>query len=330
MINSLISVIVPVYNVDKYLNRCIDSIINQSYKNLEIILVDDGSTDNSGSICDSYKLKDERVIVIHKKNSGQSMARVKGLEIASGDYVAFVDSDDLININTFEIQLNNLLLNDADISICKFIKFNDLDEKKIICLANSLTKVEDYEINCVNNEYALSECLSTKNYTASLWGKLYKKSVFHNINFPQGSEMEDWAVVVDIMLNSKKVVLFDGELYYYYQRDNSTIHSGFKEKDLLLESIFIRNLDLVDKNFPNLHNQAKTNLTANYFYVLDKMIKSQVIDEYKDEFNVILSKLKNDFLFIIFQSKHRIIRKISYIILIVNKELYFKLIKRYH
>ena len=121
----MISVVVPVYNVEKYINDCIDSIINQTYRELEIILVDDGSNDSSGAICDEYAMKDDRIRVIHKKNGGLAEARNKGIDSANGSYLAFIDSDDHINVHMMDILLNNLIKTDSDISVCRFHKYNE-------------------------------------------------------------------------------------------------------------------------------------------------------------------------------------------------------------
>ena len=325
MDNYLISVIIPIYNAEKYLSRCLDSVTCQSYKNLEIILVDDGSIDNSGILCDEYASKDDRIVVIHIKNSGQSVARKRGLEIAKGDYIGFVDSDDLIHVDIFKVLLQQMLLFDADLSICGYKKFSNDECENIVFTSRNDTLCNKHNVKCTNNEYALGECLSTKFYTASLWSKLFKKSILDNLDFPAGTEMEDWAVIVDIFLKCKKVVLLKDAYYYYYQRENSTMHGDFKEKDLLLESIFVRNLDLIEHHFPSLYNQAKTNLTANYFYVIDKMIKSAVVDKYNNEFNELVLKLKKEFMFIVFKSKHHIVRKILYVVLMMNSRLYIVL-----
>lgn len=322
MKDCLISIIIPIYNAEKYLNRCLESVICQSYKNLEIILVDDGSIDNSGILCDEYASKDDRIVVIHIKNSGQSVARKKGLEIAKGNYIGFVDSDDLIHVDTFKVLLEQMLLFDADLSICGYKKFSQEESEDRVCASRNDTLYNNHNVKCVNREYALGECLSTKFYTASMWAKLFKKSVLDNIDFPIGTEMEDWAVIVDIFLKCKKVVLLKDAYYYYYQRDNSTMHGDFKEKDLLLESIFVRNLDLIEQYFPSLYNQAKTNLTANYFYVIDKMIKSGVVDKYNNEFDDLVLKLRKEMVFIVFKSKHHIVRKMLYIALMLNKRFY--------
>ena len=133
----MISIIVPVYNVDKYIERCIQSIINQTYKNLEIILIDDGSTDKSGAICDKYSKIDNRINVIHKKNGGLSEARNVGLDIARGDYIGFVDSDDYIHPQMYELLYKNLIGTSADISIIKHIRkeeelgLGDINSKKV-------------------------------------------------------------------------------------------------------------------------------------------------------------------------------------------------------
>lgn len=320
----LISIIVPIYNVEKYLDRCINSIINQSYKNIEIILVNDGSTDNSLEICEKYKKNDDRIIIINKKNGGQSEARNFGLDIAKGKYVSFVDSDDLIHIDMYKILYNAIVKNKSDIAICRYKKFNSINENSIIY--ESSKKKKDIVIKCVNSEYALAKCLDTKEITVSAWSKLYKREIFSELKFPCGTEMEDWAIIVDLMHKCKKVVMIPEALYYYFNRDDSTMNKKFKESDLKLEDIFARNIKLVDKYFPSLHNQAKTNLTANYFYVLDKMIKSKEVKNYKTEFNEIVSKLKKESLFILINSKHRVIRKLSFIVLLMSSQLYIKLI----
>ena len=125
MNSDLISIIIPVYNVQDYLKECVDAIINQSYSNIEVILVNDGSTDNSPAICDEYSKKDSRIKVIHKKNEGPAMARNAALDIASGKYLNFIDSDDLIHKDMISILYNNLINNDADISICNYQSFFD-------------------------------------------------------------------------------------------------------------------------------------------------------------------------------------------------------------
>ena len=154
----LISIIVPVYNISECIEGCIKSILNQSYSNIEIILVDDGSTDGSGSICDKYKEIDSRVVVLHKENGGLSDARNKGLEIAKGDYIGFVDGDDVIHKDMYNTLLRQLLLYDADISICRFQKFTDKDKNSILnSINNTVYAFNNVTYKCVDNEYALKQ-----------------------------------------------------------------------------------------------------------------------------------------------------------------------------
>lgn len=331
MENPLISIIIPIYNVEKYLKRCLDSVVNQSYKNLDIILVDDGSTDKSGIICDEYSKKDDRIRVIHKKNGGLSDARNTGLELVQGEYIGFVDSDDLINVDMYKIMINQILINKADLAICKFVKFYDKNANEIIEMSKQNISNYNFSKNtaCVDRENALRECLSTKKFSVSAWSKLYKKAIFNDLVFPYKTEMEDFAVIIDIILKCNKILLINEQLYYYYQRTNSIINSRFKKSDLDLEKIFVRNVDLVDRFFPKIHNQAKTNLTAHYFYVIDKIVKYDDFDEYKSVYYNYLQKLKKEFIFILFYSKHRIIRKIMFIILLINNRLYTQILKRF-
>lgn len=323
----LISVIVPIYNIERYLRRCLDSIINQSYSNLEIILVDDGSTDNSGKICDEYKLKDDRVLVVHKYNGGLSDARNAGIDKSKGDYIGFVDGDDVIHKDMYLVLLEQLILNDADMSICRFDRFTDSDCKPTMFISNEKYKLNKIISKCVNQEYALKECLSTKRYSVSAWSKLYKRDIFKDIRFPKGYEMEDWAIIIDSILKCKNIALIDNVLYYYYQRENGIMHGDFKLSDLQLEQIFKRNLSLVDAYYPKLHNQAKTNLTAHYFYVIDKIIKSNYLFKYNKEFTDTVNIIKKERLFILLFSKHKITRKMLFLLLLVNVKIYVRVLK---
>ena len=173
-----ISVIVPVYNVEKYLEKCIDSILSQTFKNFEIILVDDGSTDSCGIICDEYERLDNRVKVIHKINGGLSSARNSGLEIASGEYVAFVDSDDWIDKNMYQELYNEAKKNNADIVQCKFIKAKDENV--------SIYNNEFNEVEVIGNLDALCNLYNERCIeTVVTWNKLYKRYLFNDIVFPQ-------------------------------------------------------------------------------------------------------------------------------------------------
>ena len=178
----LISVIIPVYGVEKYIAQCLDSIINQTYKNLEIILVDDGSPDACPKLCDEYSKIDKRIKVIHKKNGGLSDARNVGIDICKGNYITFVDSDDWIEKDMIE-QLYSLINKfSADISICNFLRTSD--EKMKIFNKNE-------KIKCYNKYEAIRELLKGHKIQDYAWNKMYKKEVFYNIRYPKGRNMED-------------------------------------------------------------------------------------------------------------------------------------------
>ncbi len=211
-----ISVIIPVYNIEKYISRCLKSIINQTYDNLEILVIDDGSKDNSGKICDNYAKKDKRIKVIHKENGGVSSARNLGLDMATGDYIAFVDGDDYIDNRMYEILLNNLVNTSSDISICDFVTTSVDDDKTVF--ANDV-----YELSNID---ALKHLYIDKDLTFVIFpGKIYKKEIFRNIIMPDISCAEDNYVLYQLLYKSNKIVYTPSKMYKYYQRSDSTVHT---------------------------------------------------------------------------------------------------------
>ena len=220
----MISIIVPVYNVELYLKRCVESIINQSYKNLEIILVDDGSTDNSSSICDELKNSDERIRVIHKKNGGLSDARNVGIEIAKGDYIGFVDSDDWIEPDMFE----NLKLEMENSGACLAVTgINRIYDNGYSVNQFTREKIQIYEGKDIIKHYLEQNFFST-----AAWDKLYRKELFEKRRFPVGKLFEDAPVIYDILCNIKKVVNIGKPHYHYFQRANSICGLSFSERKM--------------------------------------------------------------------------------------------------
>lgn len=208
----LVSIIIPIYKVESYLQRCVDSVLNQTYTNIEIILVDDGSPDKCPQICDNYAYSDRRIIVIHKKNGGLSEARNTGLDICKGAYISFVDSDDWINEQYIEILLNTAIKENADICIGENIKTN----------GNLKFKRKRNYTKSFSSEEALLH-LFKKNHTAFAisCGKIYKKSLFDSIRFPIGKFHEDEFTTYILYYNAKKIIYTSEILYYYYQRTGS-------------------------------------------------------------------------------------------------------------
>lgn len=210
----MISIIVPVYNVEKYIESCIETLLYQTYKDLEIILVDDGSTDESGKICDRYAKQDDRILVIHKKNGGLSDARNRGLDIAKGEFIGFVDGDDQVHPQMFEILLYNSLNYDADISACVMKKVSGIFGKKVGIDIN----ISEQKIRLLKREDALK---NIDIISVCAFNKLYKREIFNKIRYPIGKFHEDEFVIHELCYHSKKIVLTDQILYYYIQRNDS-------------------------------------------------------------------------------------------------------------
>lgn len=222
MAEDLISVIVPVYKVEEYLRECVDSILAQTYTNLEIILVDDGSPDNCGKICDEYAKKDSRIKVIHQQNGGLSAARNTGLDIATGDYIGFVDSDDYIELNMFEELHNSIKEYNSDMSVCGVKKF-ELDSRSFF-----------YGKKCVSKNTFMMELLK-ETIASYSWNKLYKKELFVGIRFPVGELFEDIKIMHFIGEKTNRVSFTDKTHYNYRIRENSITadNKGIKAKDYL-------------------------------------------------------------------------------------------------
>ena len=213
---SEISIIVPVYNVDQYLENCIESILNQTFKDYELILIDDGSTDKSGEICDKYEKKDNRIKVIHKYNGGLSSARNAGLDLACGKYIGFVDSDDSIHPRMYETLYSLIKKYKADISCCNYKKiynWNDCRTEKQ-CIE---------EVKVMDNIQAIRSLLDSDIGVQLViaWNKLYKRNLFTNIRYDVGRIHEDEFIAHKLLYKSKKIIYTDSQLYYYFQRKGS-------------------------------------------------------------------------------------------------------------
>ncbi|MCH5275271.1 MAG: glycosyltransferase [Lachnospiraceae bacterium] len=209
-----ISVIIPIYNVEAYLEKCVTSVRCQSYQNLEIILVDDGSPDHCGAFCDRYAGEDSRIKVLHKENGGLSDARNKGLDIATGEYILFVDSDDFIHPEMIEILYHNLQAAEADISVCGFLSVEEGEEVSLALPGDSKTEVFGGE--------EVMHCLQHRNLlTVVAWNKLYKRSLFAELRYPKGKLHEDEFLIHHLLHQCKRIVYTDGKLYYYLQRSGS-------------------------------------------------------------------------------------------------------------
>lgn len=219
----LVSVIVPVYNVEQYLDQCVKSILDQDYENLEIILVDDGSTDSSGKMCDQWASRDKRIKVIHKVNGGLSDARNTGLKCAHGDYFCFIDSDDLVS-EDFVSYLYQII-NDYNVGIaaCGIVHFFESRE---------LNSKSDCRVRILTSNEAICEMLYQTSFLVPACGKLYRRTCFDNICFPVGMRFEDAAIMVDLFERAEGIALSAKQGYYYRHRADSITSSKFSPHDL--------------------------------------------------------------------------------------------------
>lgn len=253
-----LSIIVPIYNVEKYLARCIESILNQTFKDFELILVNDGSTDNCRKICEEYKKKDSRIIIVDKKNAGLSSARNLGLDTSNGEYIGFVDSDDFIDVNMYEILLNIINTNDSDIVICDYYKINEDNIKKY---EKVKLKNKDIRVENINNFDSIEKVLTVGEKFIIACNKIYKRSLFDNLRYKEGVIYEDEFLAHRILYKCSKVSVINQALYYYVQRKGSIVNSEFSSKkfdkvyaikdrvDFLKEKNLIKLKEKAEKSF---------------------------------------------------------------------------------
>lgn len=240
MKNDLISIIVPVFNSEQYLSKTIDSLLKQNYHNIEILLIDDGSTDNSLKICNKFALKDKRIVVIHSENKGVSNARNLGLIKANGEFIAFVDSDDYIEPNMIDTLYNLHLKTKSDITMCSISREdqNDIPFEKII-FPNKTYKKEEAIAELIND-----------NIRDYLWNKLYKSKLFEDIKFPIGKIYEDVLTLYKLFLKANHVSSTDLILYHYIDRNNSIVNSNNGKKAKSLYYAYKKKLTDLELKYP--------------------------------------------------------------------------------
>lgn len=263
--DELISVIIPVYKVEKYLHKCVDSVINQTYSTLEIILVDDGSPDKCGEICEEYAAKDKRVKVIHQENTGLSGARNTGLKNARGAYITFLDSDDYFASNFIEKLHGLLKANNADISICadEFV----LEQKNGQIKVLKRPYKEFNGIKVMTAKEALSITLRQDIFDAKACAKLYKIELFQDIKYPLGYAYEDEGTTYKLFINSKILVYTGEPLYFYLQRNGSILHSNSSSKRYWDGILMVeKQYNDVISIFPTLKASANSRLLSMYFH----------------------------------------------------------------
>lgn len=312
----LVSIIIPVYNVEKYLRECLDSVIRQTYKNVEILVIDDGSSDLSGKICDEYALRDTRIKVIHQENSGLSGARNRGIDLSSGDYLIFLDSDDYLEKDILEQLVIAIEKHKCDIAVSGIIY---CDENKNILLKKAVKEETIYDKN-----EQIFNLLTSYEINTMAWGKLYNRNLFNDLRYPLNKYHEDVYLTYKLLDKSKKTVVIPNMGFYYRQVDNSIIHSKFSIKHLDSLDAVKQRMKFIEKNYPEYNKYAYATVPYVSCKILEKMIQSNYSN--KDIESSIQIEIKKYILYFLFYSKSKIATKLFCILvaynLMLSKKLY--------
>lgn len=316
MIKEKISIIVPVYNVEAYLERCVESILKQTYTNLEILLVNDGSTDKSGELCDKLALRDHRIRVIHKENGGLSDARNRGIDEASSNLIGFIDSDDYIDEDMYETLYRQMVASKADLSMCgHYDVYHQIPEKQV-------AEIKTWELM---PEEAIKMVMEAKILSVTAVNKLYKKALFEQLRFRIGKIAEDAFIMVDLIHQCSKVVATNEKKYYYVHRENSITTQKFSLKFLNVIEAYEQNAKIISENYPDLYDVAIMRLNWAYFYVLDRLL---VDNDFKDKVleDRLISYLKKNKKSILMDSRFTRARKMSFLALCLSRKLYLRIL----
>lgn len=307
-----LSIVVPVYKVEPFLDKCIASILTQTFSDFELILVDDGSPDRCGEMCENWARKDSRIRVIHKENGGLSDARNAGIEIAKGEYIGFVDSDDYIKPDMYEVLVENMEKYNADISMCGYADVYSTGVRK---------ESDDTQVYVWDRKEAIRQILLGKLLSVHAWVKLYNRKLFVHIKYPKGKISEDAYVIMSLMEQVNVAVFTPKVEYYYVHRNDSINTSRYKEIDLTRIEAHKRNYDFIKKNYPDLGQLAFDRYIGAIAFVVHKIAMSKEIssDKKKNSLTMILRKnLANVYMSEYFSRK----RKLSITLLVINKSMY--------
>lgn len=282
MKEKLISVILPIYNVSDYLDRCMDSVINQTYKNIEIIMVDDGSTDDSSVKCDEYKEKDDRIIVFHKENGGLSDARNYGISRASGDYITCIDSDDFVDSDYIQYLYSLIVKYNTKMSICQHRVLFDSGKVK----ENGKSGDE-----FLSNKRCLERMMYHDVIDTSAWAKLYDRSLFSSVEYPKGKLFEDIGTTYKLMLQCDNIAVGYESKYNYIIRKNSIVNCSFNPKKLDLLEMTDKMAEDVLKVYPDLEEAVLRRRVYARFSTLNQMLD---VNEYELEKKKIIYFIKDN------------------------------------
>jgi glycosyltransferase involved in cell wall biosynthesis len=318
--NHKISVIVPVFNTEKFLSKCLDSILNQSYKNLEIIIVNDGSTDKSKDICLKYAETDNRVIFIDKDNSGIGSARNTGIEVATGEFLSFVDSDDYIHPQFIKKLYHGCIQNNVNISMCsRFVVTGDL--------VNTMFTAEA-QLRWSGKE-AVQRLLKWDLIDGSAWDKLYSRSAFGNRRFPVNRLAEDLPVVVSVLCEQDYIVHVGEPLYYYIQREGSITRQSFSLNKISVLDSAREVRAMVQKKYPDLTEDARHYYYNHLLYIVKLTLSERKIRRYKNDLAGIRMETRSNLSHFLFNDRIASKDKIILILFVMNLLQFVASLKRF-
>ncbi|MCR4936769.1 MAG: glycosyltransferase [Lachnospiraceae bacterium] len=223
----MVSIIIPAYNCEKYIARCLESVCAQTYRDIEILVIDDGSTDGTADICRRFAGADTRMELICQKNGGPSSARNKGLKLCRGEFITFVDSDDLLREDHIELLLNELTRNSSDISVIGYTVTYDVN-------VNTRRRDNKPEVKVYDGEAVIQALFCMDDFQGMVWAKLYRRELFENIRFPDINCYEDISIMLPLFMRCKRIVWIPEYTYYYIQRRDSLVNSGYSHQKMAL------------------------------------------------------------------------------------------------
>ena len=267
-----VSLIVPVFNVSSYLPRLMETVLSQTYREIEIILIDDGSSDSSGEICDKYQLQDDRIKTFHTPNKSAADARNTGIDVSTGDYIVFADGDDYLANDYVEYLLRLCTENNADMSCCAWsTDFNGSIKK---C---SYRKNEQGLY--LGNHEAMRALLTTRLMSSSVWGKMFKRKLFDGIRFPEGSNYyEDEATIYRLVAKADSVAVGDESKYFYVMRNESLTHRSFDDNNLKIIKVFEERCSFIEENYPELTLFARSDVLMVVNHCVIKLSSEKLYD----------------------------------------------------
>lgn len=311
-----IGVIVPVYNAERYLRKCIESILNQSFQDFEIILIDDGSVDASGKICDKYAEKNKNVRVIHSEHMGVASVRNKGLDENTSEYIAFVDSDDYIDRNYLDTLYRIMIRNEADLVISCGRNLAENNKNKAEGAAAPADEIEEH----VASKSEVYKRMFTDGQTiAFVWGKLYHRNIFQSLRCPDGEIYEDMKVIGKIIENSHRIVYTSYTGYYYVQTPGSITRGKASPEHMALLKNERQLLKFINQNYPDISMEAKRHYFWSCFFVLSRLVS---VPQYRKECQTIRKEIVREWKFLIFGRYTRMMVKAATICLLLGLPFY--------